>query len=869
MKRLLLSSIIASTLGLTACGGGKSVDDISNATVPLIPQAHLIFDPAAAKVPLPNDLLFNGTIDGTLNVPGEATGNYADPQIALGALDGWSTTEPITIDVDLPKKDSNGKDIDLGISVASVKQEGALRVFEATASGPLSSDASCKGNTPLTACKVGNELKYGVDFVTNVAGSKIAIVPIKPLKPGSSYLYVVTNKVQDTDNRPIGSSATYNVLKLDVKKNPLGTEQQRLLQTVVNSYEQGVNAKGVDPASIIYSGLYTTQSVPNVIEVTKAKMAQDFAAGLQPGGTFGPYAPRLVSPPQPVMNGSDIKTAEDQIDPDKKLPSLFQAVLGNALVYKAKVRLPLYSQCSSVSCIKDGKPLVDGRWQAHGDSPIAVLNAVRTGKLSQADFAKQAVAQGIKNPAAALTNPALLVGKKFNFADGKPVDPVKHLTKFNPLPQIRGYETVDVQITIPKLSADQRPAKGFPVTIGMHGLGASKEMVLIYSGLFATINDNNAKVPLDSPLATIAIDMPLHGERSFAAGDDKNYLVTATTKGSASSLNLEGNFDRGTPLTFVNVASPLSIRDNFRQGVMDNLAVRLMVPVFAKALAQLPAPVAARINPEGVTAQGLSLGAIVTTDFAVAANTGITNPATGKKSTTNPYVVNGVSLVAPSGGLAAAFAGSPTYGHLLYNNVIKQPRFLEGVKAANKQNFEVGTPQYKAIVNAAYQQFIPQLGFAVQTAIDSIDPVNYAAMLKATNTPVHLIEVVGDGNMYKQDQVLPNRFNGLPIDRDGKTVLPMKGFPLSGTEPLIQNLGLACVDKTTEGSGAVRFTRGTHTSLVNPANPDDPNDLTFGVVTLEMQTEIAKFAESSHARKSEIFIDAKDSSKVFVKACGQ
>ncbi|MDZ7870506.1 MAG: hypothetical protein U5L02_15140 [Rheinheimera sp.] len=38
-----------------------------------------------------------GTTDGTLVMPGEAaaTPNYTDPQTALGALDGWSTQNPL------------------------------------------------------------------------------------------------------------------------------------------------------------------------------------------------------------------------------------------------------------------------------------------------------------------------------------------------------------------------------------------------------------------------------------------------------------------------------------------------------------------------------------------------------------------------------------------------------------------------------------------------------------------------------------------------------------------------------------------------------------------------------------------------------
>ncbi len=71
MKRLILGVAIASALGLTACGE-DSYNELKDKTEPLIPESHLVFDPAKAEVPLPNDLLLNGTTDGTLNIPGEA-----------------------------------------------------------------------------------------------------------------------------------------------------------------------------------------------------------------------------------------------------------------------------------------------------------------------------------------------------------------------------------------------------------------------------------------------------------------------------------------------------------------------------------------------------------------------------------------------------------------------------------------------------------------------------------------------------------------------------------------------------------------------------------------------------------------------------
>lgn len=64
-------------------------------------------------------------------------------------------------------------------------------------------------------------------------------------------------------------------MKLDINTLPLETPDQLMLQTLVNSYEKGIAAAHkVDPLTISYSGLFTTQSVANVYETTKLLMAK-------------------------------------------------------------------------------------------------------------------------------------------------------------------------------------------------------------------------------------------------------------------------------------------------------------------------------------------------------------------------------------------------------------------------------------------------------------------------------------------------------------------------------------------------------------------------------------------------------------------
>ncbi len=906
MKRLLLSVVITSTLGLTACSGQSSNEHKDDA-VASVPQAHLEFDPAGTTpvIPLPNDLLFNGTADGTLNVPGEETANYSDPQIALGALDGWSTTEPITIPVHFPDRDSLQQPVtDLALLPESVEQEGVARVFEVQKNGPLSFDPDCVTQSAadaLKVCRIEKELKYGEDFTTQVMGNEIAIVPLKPLKENQVYLYVTTDKIQDTYNRPVAGSSTFNILRTDEQ---LPSADQRALQAAVHTYDQKLSEAGVDPRTITYAGMFTTQSVNNVLEVTKAQMASDFAALYSDPANICNITPemRRAHPYAPTF---DCASFQQLFNEDKSPMDAYQALgrsghfdgfYTNALVYSINVTLPIFNECSSVSCTDaDGNLLRNGRWHALGDSPLTVISALQSGRLTSDEFVAQASRQGRDLTVQdAIANPSTLVGLSFKVKDenGNDVDldPNKLLTRYNPLPAIVGHETTKLQITIPRdknphqdnqgESGHDIPDTGFPVVIGMHGISAVKEMSYVFSGIFSNAQESGDESEEKQPLATATIDMPLHGERSFRISSDAGapYDLTATDASSAQALGVADAlrlFERGTPLNFVNVESPLTITGNFRQAITDQLSVRLLLNVISPFMRNaLPKwinnPTLTRVlDTSKVSVQGLSLGAIVATDFVAYANSGIINPATGQESPVNPYQIRALTIAAPAGGLSGAFSGSNNYGPLLYENLQLQPQFITALQAAAG-----GREITEDLRRAVYTRFIPDFGFVVQNVIDSIDPINYTSRIKALNAsadpakhiPIHMIEIVGgEGNL--PDQVLPNRFNGLPVTRTvlgvKGDVLPLDWFKLTGTDPLIANLGLNCVDGSAEtpaGSGVVKFVRGSHTSFVDPSSPfiaRQPNN-DFASVFIEMQGEAANFIQTANNNNPQIAISDPD-----------
>jgi len=149
--------------------------------------------------------------------------------------------------------------------------------------------------------------------------------------------------------------------------------------------------------------------------------------------------------------------------------------------------------------------------------------------------------------------------------------------------------------------------------------------------------------------------------------------------------------------------------------------------------------------------------------------------------------VNTAVLSVPGGGIARLLNGSPTFG----------PRIRAGLEAAG---VFAGTPKF--------DQFM----VATQTVIDSADPLNFGAITSATNN-ILFHEVLGD-------QVIPNS---------------VPGAPLSGTEPLIAEMGLPGISSTVSDANgvkvAVRFTAGDHGSILSP--------VASVAATVEMQAQMA------------------------------
>ncbi|WP_404340315.1 VolA/Pla-1 family phospholipase [Pseudoalteromonas mariniglutinosa] len=796
MKKMLLSLAVATAI--TGCGGGETLEDVKNENPPVVPSATVKFDPANGVISVPNDLLMSGTRDGTLNIPGELNAEgvsisreqYADPQLALGALDGWSTQTPFKIDLSFPP----------GISLdeTSAASAGAVRIFEVVMGASLT-DPDCAQIPAGIACKLVSELTFGVDFITQASGDAVAIIPLQPFKAGHSYINVLTTSLKDSQGRAIEPSSTYALVS---EETTLITDAQKSLQTVINSYENTITADGaISKDDIIFSAAMTMQSAGQVLGTIKSVLAASLQQDSIP-------TPALQIPAQPVIT-------VEQVFASQGVTGLSPAFSG-VQYEKGSIMLPMYLGTPTGKEISD---LSATYWQGMCDSAVAVL-----GYQAQAGDAFPNEPISLNDAMCA----ALSEGRLRDLG----LDQTKHLTKYNSIPKTQSMANVPVQITKPilpvingvraqlGLSALSMPEAGWPVVILQHGITSKKEDMLALT----------AQLSIQG-FATAAIDHPMHGERGVDVDADGVDDFNAST---------------GSVLSYMNLQSLLVARDSLRQSSADLLGLRLGLN-FVGPSAQLNTQdvsfvghsLGSIVAPAFIAAANAPLDPQVDPLFnikavALASGGGGIASFLLESATFGPFVQGSVLL-------AAGTAESAEFQTYLQTDAVSNC----GALAANQTAYVTcGYKEYVASITmqgetvklANIQGVMTQFGFAAQTALDSGDPTNYAAAVAALGTPVYMNVVVGDGAANEADLVIP------PMTANN---------PIAGSLPLAKlmalNAAFAPQTPTEDAmSYVVKFTKGHHSSVLTPA-PTPESGATAAesaAATAEMQLQIATYLAS-------------------------
>ncbi|MEX0605264.1 MAG: hypothetical protein WD623_16090 [Marinobacter sp.] len=221
---------------------------------------------------------------------------------------------------------------------------------------------------------------------------------------------------------------------------------------------------------------------------------------------------------------------------------------------------------------------------------------------------------------------------------------------------------------------------------------------------------------------------------------------------------------------FINLNNFTNTRDKNRQAVVDLLNVRASI-----AGMDFDGTAGADLDASNVYFVGHSLGTIVGAPFVAVAN---------ESEALNDDIV-AAQLLTPGAGIVRLLENSPTFA----------PQILGGLQQA--AGLEQGDGNLETFFNV------------FQATVDSVDPINFAASLNASTTPVLLSQVNGDN-------VIPNDALTAPLGNAFDAYL-------SGTEPLARLLDATPV--TTAGTpvalpAITRYTAGTHGTPVLPQGGD-------------------------------------------------
>lgn len=760
MNKLAISIAVAIALGLTGCG--DSIEDIKqDVTQPggtVVPSSRVVFDPNAGAVSVPNDLLFQGTTDGTLTLDSGATPDYTNPQVALGALDGWSTQNPFAISLSFPPN--------ISLDMNSARARGSVRLFKAVMGDPASPETDCRTVPRGMACKIVAELEYGVDFVSAGSGTNVAVIPLKPLEAATTYLLALTNGLKDSTGAAVKPSTTYELVKQDLATKPLATEAQRSLQAVINSFENAITRdSNLASESIIYTAAITTQSTGAVLANLKQLMASSTPTGYAPGPLTVQNTELMVSQANPAFAS--------------------QPAFAITRLYRGSLTLPYFLERPSAANVT--APL-NTRWMARCDSGATLAALPASMKPATPVSENDGFCQAVSNGALRDLN----------------VDPARHLTKFNTIPKINSYQTVAVQMTVPETPTIPMPEAGWPVVILQHGITSRKEDMLAITGTLAS-----------QGFATIAIDHPLHGSRGFTQQTETGTLTfNASTNSATDYMNLANLLVTRDNLR-QSIADMLALRfalNNISGVSIDTSRVQLlghslgaitgasMVALAntttgdADVDADFKIEAAVLAMPGGAVANLLldsaRFGPLIKASIMLGAGGELTNHFV-------TYIATNTGCGAPTPATAATWptCAAPTVNQYLASLA------------------QTGNTAQQARINATLTQF----AFAAQTVIDSGDPNNYAQRLVVSETPTFIIEVVGNGAENLPDQVIPNGFfDPLSALAQGKMALagtePLARLMGAVSVPA-QTSGLVL-----DGNAISRFNAGEHSSILSPAS---------------------------------------------------
>ena len=568
-KKTLISLAVASSLGLTGCFDSGS--DTKNAnpdpkyTDPAIDgKTWPIFNPATRTLPVPSDLQFSGSIDGTF------VAEPADPvTAALDNLSGASTVAPMVIE-------TNGQ-----LDPASVKAGETVHLIElAYASGspvqalsisePPTLELALTGPTALPSIRAD---------VEDVGGtSAIRILPLKPLNPNKRYVVLITKGVKDVNGEPIIQDPVYsNITAEGTADNPaagLLSSALAPVRTLVNKLWEPIALKYAaalqvpiteDDIALTYS--FTTSNDEKVLQyiAEPAAWLQDQLTGFLAISAAGQAVKAGAADYAAVKGAIDtaiagfpsegIKTA---LAPtfDEAPPQGCQGFTGEAAI--TCVSVGLAGQLAPLLPTPTTTNRTGAEFTLGDPEPVGLVSAVAN-KVYEAVAAQIAGAGGTAPTVLAVQGTVSLpyylgttsatVGANSWTADNALAATLNsEFTKLNlELPQGVTDEDGELKSTVVN-SIFPFPKKVDDVDVPaliVYPQGASKGVVQFQHGI---TTDRSTALTFGTALAAlgytvVAIDQPLHGVDEFTAEEQEELADTLLTAAAASNPAITNDED--------------------------------------------------------------------------------------------------------------------------------------------------------------------------------------------------------------------------------------------------------------------------------------------------------------------------------------
>lgn len=770
------TKLLALTLSPVVFALGCSQEDLAPAgfSNDAVAGPIAVYSPTVANMPLPIDLFFSGTTDLTLNIP---SSNPAAQ--AVNSLDGWSTVAPITAKFTAP------------LNPATIVPGVTVRIFKVCVDPYTTRPTSMA----LGELRAGEDFTAGISAVGSDATAAENTLVIKPLKPfapkfdattaaacpttqfmgetkptGNGYIVVLTHgttpaasggtrvEITTSTGDKVGPSDFYQIAK--------GTKclfRQQVGQPscpVVDAGDSG--DPGITPAGIA-AGFQGSQPASIIKTDTLRQLTnghEALAAGIsaQVAGIGGAAAPAAIDPADIILSW-------------QFSPQSIGTVMG------------------TVNAV--GAAAVSGQSPALTDTGNDTGHAdlINTGGIATAGevFSGTVLLPYYLTPASQ-ANPTAFLTEHWEAENA--LGGENNLTFANPLPaKVLDYP-VPVFSVVPKaLIAD---GASLPVAIVQHGIGSNRTNIVALAERLA-----------QSGIATIAIDLPLHGlndsGNAFISATERNF--GALTSGAQSSQ------------AFLNVANLEVARDNTRQGIADLLALEELVGNMAVTSDTAGPTITMTFDTSNIYFVGHSLGGIVGTTFLA-----------------NSDKVKAATLAMAGGGIAKLLDASLAFGGTIASS-LADAGVVEGTKT--------------------YEDFL----ILTQTVVDSADPLNSAGLLAQTSMPIHFIEISGGalGGQNPSDIVVPN--DSFAQSAFNQTI-PELG--LGGSRPLIDAIATDTVSMTrVDGATAatitdspirtaVQFSSGFHSSILLPSDAAPPNGtgITACVTFNEIGDQVAGFFAS-------------------------